>query len=114
MIKRDKRDMMARLAQTVAEDAAAPEPEAEEIKTEKQKDVKTAPGARTQKGSAPAAAGTARRRSTGALKQMTIKLEPDVRSRLLQESLRRKAQDSEDWPIQQIVTEAVNAYLGGK
>jgi hypothetical protein len=45
---------------------------------------------------------------------MTIKLEPTVRGKLLQESLKRKAADADNWAIQQIITEAVNAYLGGK
>jgi hypothetical protein len=42
---------------------------------------------------------------------MTIKLEPTVRRRLLQESLRRKAANDDAWPIQQIITELVNAHL---
>lgn len=107
---------MAELARSMS---ATPEPVEEshqEDKQEKQQDVKTAnTQARGHKASRTAPApGRTRRRSTGTLKQMTIKLAPDVRGRLLQESLRRKSEDSENWPIQQIVTEAVNAYLGGK
>ena len=107
-IKEHQRAKMAALVQIVEPDTETQE----EIKPEKQKAVKTAPRSRAER---PArAAGASRRAAATSLKQMTIKLEPEVRSRLLQESLRRKAQDSADWPIQQIVTEAVNAYLGGK
>lgn len=98
-------------ALAVAMDA---EPESKEAtKTERQKAVKTIPRrgrvAKAEGAPAPRAA-----RATGALKQMTIKLEPAVRSRLLEESLKRKSADLPDWSIQQIVTEAVNQYLGGR
>ena len=97
-------------ALAVAMDA---EPESKEAtKTERQKAVKTVPRRRVDK--AEGAPRPRAARATGALKQMTIKLEPAVRSRLLEESLKRKSADLPDWSIQQIVTEAVNQYLGGR
>jgi hypothetical protein len=102
---------MAELAKSMG---MASQPESNEAdKTETQKAVKTAkrgaaprtPRLRVERGAAP---------SSGPLKQMTVKLDPEVRTRLLQESIRRKGENADNWPIQAIITEAVNAYLGGK
>jgi hypothetical protein len=102
---------MAELAKSMG---MASEPENQQAdKTETQKAVKTA-----KRGAAPRTARLrverGARAATGSLKQMTVKLDPDVRSRLLQESIRRKGENADNWPIQAIITEAVNAYLGGK
>lgn len=48
------------------------------------------------------------------LEQMTIKLEPEVRNRILGEVFRRKSQRLPNRSIQAVVSEAVNAYLGSK
>jgi len=106
------REKMAALARAYLPPGQGTETQ-EEVKEEKQKAVKLVAGRGRSKRPAPAESSTGRR-SGVPLKQMTIKLGPEVRSRLLQESIRRKAEDSENWPIQQIITEAVNAYLGGK
>jgi hypothetical protein len=102
---------MADLA--VAIGVATPRTDSQQaVKPEKQKALKIARPRRSE--TKKPAAENRPRRTPGGLKQVTIKLEPGVRGRLLQESLRRKAEDAENWPIQQIVTEAVNAYLGEK
>lgn len=108
----NKSERMAALARSIG---ATPSTDSQEAaKPEKQKAVKkSSPRRRPERSEKPAAENRPRR-TPGGLKQMTIKLEPGVRGRLLQESLRRKSEDAENWPIQQIVTEAVNAYLGEK
>jgi Ni/Co efflux regulator RcnB len=109
----NKSQKMADLARSIG---AVPSTESQEaVKPETQKTVKLSHRRQRPRAERATAETEKRpRRSAAGLKQMTIKLEPDVRGRLLQESLRRKAADVDNWPIQQIVTEAVNAYLGGK
>jgi hypothetical protein len=108
-----KSQKMAELARSIG---AVPSTESKEaVKPEIQQAVKQSrrlQQPRAERATAETEKG--QRRSAAGLKQMTIKLEPTVRRRLLQESLRRKAADDDNWPIQQIITEAVNAYLGGR
>jgi hypothetical protein len=103
------KEMMAALARSIGASAESNEA----VNTDSQKAVKTA--TRPKRGKAkPEVASRREKPQTGTLKQMTVKLAPDTRSRLLQESARRKDSNAGNWPIQDIITEAVDAYLGGK
>lgn len=50
----------------------------------------------------------------GDFEKITVTLPPDVRALLLDESLKRKKSRDKNWPIAQIVREAISAHLGGK
>lgn len=50
----------------------------------------------------------------GDFEKITVTLPPDVRALLLDESLKRKKNRDKNWPIAQIVREAISAHLGGK
>ena len=107
---KNKRGMMAHLLKQMDEPAA---PETQPTtpaagKTESKKASKPAfrpRAAKRAKDEAPAA-------SAQSLEKMTIKLEPVVRKQILAESFRRKSEGAPNWQIQEIVSEAVNKYLG--
>lgn len=107
---KNKRGMMAHLLKQMDEPAA---PEAQPTaaaagKAESRKARKPAfrpRAAKRAKDEAPAA-------SAQGLEKMTIKLEPVVRKQILAESFRRKSEGARNWQIQEIVSEAVNKYLG--
>jgi len=50
----------------------------------------------------------------GDFEKVTVTLPSDVRGLLLEESLRRKKEKSDNWPIAAIVREAIASYLSPK
>lgn len=114
----NKSDRMAALA---AQLGAGAKPESQKDgQPEKRKAIKPAFGNKPRKANVVTAqpsseeASTQSSTLTAELEKMTIKLRPPIRERLLDESYKRKKSKSANWQIQEIVSEAVNAYLGQK
>src|SRR5690606_28160341 len=97
----------------VREEAPTRQESRKDVKTERQLSVKPAKRPEERDTEVPAA-GAKRKgaRKEQPLFKMTIKIDPEVRRRLLAESYKRKGEGLPTWPVQEIVTEAVNAYLG--